>query len=82
MIKFFARLFGGKEELKQLKKSELEGYIKKQLDKDDINSLLKEFSGRIDEISKTIGERCDKLEKAELQNKNIPPRIKTSLQGQ
>jgi len=81
MIKFFARLFGGKEELKQLKKSELEGYIKKQLDKDNINSLLKEFSGRIDEISKTIGERCDKLEKAELQNKNIPPRAITIMEG-
>ncbi|MBU4284242.1 MAG: hypothetical protein KJ968_03975, partial [Nanoarchaeota archaeon] len=71
MIKFFARLFGGKEELKQLKKSELESYIKKQLDKDSINSLLKEFSGRIDGISETIKQRCDELEKAELQNKNI-----------
>lgn len=81
MIKFFARLFGGKEELKQLKKSELESYIKKQLDKDSINSLLKEFSGRIDEISETIKERCAELEKAELQNKNIPPRAITIMEG-
>jgi len=81
MIKFFARLFGGKEELKQLKKSELESYIKKQLDKDSINSLLKEFSGRIDELSETIKQRCDELEKAELQNKNIPPRAITIMEG-
>jgi len=81
MIKFFARLFGTKEELKQLKKDELENYIKKQLDKDSINSLLKEFSGRIDEISETIRERCDELEKAKLQNKNIPPRAITIMDG-
>ncbi|MBU3941329.1 MAG: hypothetical protein KKF74_00250 [Nanoarchaeota archaeon] len=81
MIKFLARLFGGKEELKQLKKSDLERYIKKQLDNDSINSLLKEFSERIDEISETIKERCDELEKAELQNKNIPPRAITIMDG-
>ncbi|PIN77475.1 hypothetical protein COV14_05740 [Candidatus Woesearchaeota archaeon CG10_big_fil_rev_8_21_14_0_10_33_12] len=81
MIKFLARLFGAKEELKQLKKSELESYIKKQLDNNNINSLLKEFSGRIDEISETIKERCDELEKAELQNKNIPPRAITIMEG-
>ena len=81
MIKFFERLFSGKEELKQLKKSELESYIKKQLDKESINSLLKEFSGRIDEVSETIKERCDELEKAELQNKNIPPRAITIMEG-
>ena len=81
MIKFLARLFGAKEELKQLKKSEIESYIKKQFDKDSINSLLKEFSGRIDEISETIKERCDELEKAELQNKNIPPRAITIMDG-
>jgi len=81
MKKFFARLFGAKEELKQLRKSELESYIKKQLDKSSINSLLKEFSGRIDEISETIRERCDELEKAELQNKNIPPRAITIMDG-
>jgi len=81
MIKFLARLFGAKDELKQLKKNELESYIKKQLDKDSINSLLKEFSGRIDEISETIKERCDELEKAELQNKNIPPRAITIMDG-
>ncbi len=81
MKKFFARLFGVKKELKQLKKSELESYIKKQLDKDSINSLLKEFSGRIDEISETIRERCDELEKAELHNKNIPPRAITIMEG-
>jgi len=81
MMKFFARLFGVKKELKQLRKSELESYIKKQLDKDSINSLLKEFSGRIDEISETIRERCDKLEKAELHNKNIPPREITIMEG-
>ena len=81
MIKFLARLFGAKEELKQLKKSELESYIKKQLDNNNINSLLKEFSGRIDEISETIKERYDELEKAELQNKNIPPRAITIMEG-
>ena len=81
MKKFFARLFGVKKELKQLRKSELESYIKEQLDKDSINSLLKEFSGRIDEISETIRERCDKLEKAELHNKNIPPRAITIMEG-
>ena len=80
-MKFLARLFGAKEELKQLKKSELEDYIKKQLDKDSINFLLKEFSGRIDEISEIIKERCDELEKAELQNKNIPPRAITIMEG-
>jgi len=81
MIKFFERLFGGKEELKQIKKSELESYIKKQLDKDSIEHLFREFSGRIDEISETIKQRCDELEKAELQNKNIPPRAITIMDG-
>ena len=80
-MKFFARLFGVKKELKQLRKSELESYIKKQLDKDSINSLLKEFSGRIDEISENIKERCNELEKAELQNKNIPLRAITIMEG-
>jgi len=81
MIKFFERLFGGKEELKQIKKSELESYIKKQLDKDSKEHLFREFSGRIDEISETIKQRCDELEKAELQNKNIPPRAITIMDG-
>ena len=81
MIKFLARLFGEKEELKQLKKSELEGYIKKQLEKGSIEHLFREFSGRIYELSETIRERCNELEKAELQNKNIPPRAITIMEG-
>jgi len=81
MIKFLARLFGAKEELKQLKKSELEGYIKKQLEKGSIGHLFREFSGRINELSETIKQRCDELGKAELQNKNIPLRALTIMEG-
>jgi len=81
MMKFLARLFGGKEELKQLRKRELENYIKKQFDKDSIEPLFREFLGRIDEISETIKERCDELEKAELHNKNIPLKAITIMEG-
>ncbi len=81
MIKFFARLFGEKKELKQLKKSELEDYIKKQLEKESIEHLFREFSDRISELSETIKQRCNELEKAELQNKNIPPRAITIMEG-
>ncbi|GEM_PF-4837144 len=81
MIKFLARLFGAKEELKKLKKSELEGYIKKQLEKGSIEHLFREFSGRINELSETIKQRCDELGKAELQNKNIPLRALTIMEG-
>lgn len=81
MIKFLAKLFGVKEELKQLKKSELEEYIKKQLEKESIEHLFREFSSRIDGISETIKQRCDELEKAGLQNKNISPRAITIMEG-
>ena len=81
MIKFLARLFKGKEELKQLKKSELEGYIKKQLEKVSIGQLFRKFSGRINGFSETVKQRCSELEKAELQNKNIPSRAITIMEG-
>lgn len=81
MIKFLARLFGEKKELKQLKKSELEDYIKKQLEKGSIGHLFREFSGRINELSETVKQRCSELEKAELQNKNIPLRAITIMEG-
>ncbi len=66
---------------KQLKKSELEDYIKKQLEKESIEHLFREFSDRISELSETIKQRCNELEKAELQNKNIPPRAITIMEG-
>jgi hypothetical protein len=80
MVGFFQKLFGKKEEIKIVRKKELE-----QLCRTNVEKELREFSERLktttNEITETIRDRCGTLKNAVLKNPNIPVRAKHIMDG-
>lgn len=80
MIKFLERFFRKKEPLR-IERKNLDSFINSKLENSEIKLFSKEFLEQLNEHINNISEKCKELENAELQNKNIPSRAITIMQG-